>query len=85
MKAFFTNINGDVQILARMEGDNGMVGQFSHLVRDGELFLGWTVAELLELGDGEHEIEDKAQLMAEIAGASMDEESLQNLVDNIDK
>ena len=86
MKIFITEAAGGLQIMARGESDDGStVGQMSHLITEGDTFLGWTYDEIAELGEGEQDLEDKSQMIAEIVGGNMDEDSLSELIDSLDE
>jgi hypothetical protein len=53
--------DGIVHLLIRAESDDGTILGDGHTsVRAGETFDGWTYEELLALGDGEHDIEQKS-------------------------
>jgi hypothetical protein len=84
MTVFLSKVDGGIQALASAEA-NDSIGQLSHLIVEGDSFLGWTYDEILELGNGEHEIEDKSTAIAEIVGGNLDEESLSELIDSLDE
>ncbi len=48
--------NGDIEVRARMEGDD-IVGDMSQVVRPGGDFGGIPFADLQKLGPGEHDLD----------------------------
>ena len=59
MRVFLSKGDNDEEIVveARLEGDGGMIGDMSHVVRPGESFDSISFEEQSELGSGEHELD----------------------------
>jgi hypothetical protein len=55
VKVFLSQVDGGVQILARLEGD-GVFSCFSQIVPAGGKFLGYSHDELVAMGAGEHDL-----------------------------
>jgi hypothetical protein len=51
-------------VRGRAEGPGGLTGDLHLQLRPGETFLGWTYAQLAELGDGGHDLEPKDEAEA---------------------
>lgn len=62
MPTVFLYVDKDeVEVMARMVSDDGLVGDLREVVKPGETFWGWTYQELRDLGTGEHDIEERAE------------------------
>jgi hypothetical protein len=59
MRVFLSKGDNDEEIVveARLEGDGGMIGDMSQVVRPGDSFGSISFEELSELGSGEHELD----------------------------
>ena len=57
MIVFLSNFEpGAILVMARMEGDDGTIGDLEQVVRPGGQFMGRDFEALKQLGDGEHDI-----------------------------
>lgn len=60
MKVFLSHSGGGLLIQARAESNNGeILGDATRLMQPGEDFFGYSFAEMLKLGEGEHDITEK--------------------------
>lgn len=60
MKWCLLHYEGNVIAEARAEG-GGMLGDFVETIKPGDTFLGHSFADIKALGEGEHDIEEKAE------------------------
>jgi hypothetical protein len=53
---FLVVLDGEVQVMARIEGPGGMLGDVNRYVAPGGEFMGHSYEELVSLGTGQHEL-----------------------------
>jgi hypothetical protein len=58
MKVFLSHIGGNVLIQMRAEGED-FEGDATRLLGPSDDFFGYSFAEMLKLGEGEHDITEK--------------------------
>jgi hypothetical protein len=58
---FLVVLDGEVQVMARLEGPGGMLGDVNRYVTPGGEFMGHHYEELVSLGTGQHELASRDQ------------------------
>ena len=60
MKFFIVDIKpNEIEIWMRAEGEDGLIGDARQIIKPNESFGELSFEDLLRLGEGEHELEEK--------------------------